>query len=144
LHRHENGGIAQRDERIPYGRRRLHQLVGDPARELVLEEAKALPQHVTVRLPTHAGLEGRRKHLILEEFVNEDDRRARNEYHERHPYKQSGVIAEKARSCRCALHEVDQLGDESREQYLAQGRQQVEKKDEREHRPYRPDEMPIE
>jgi hypothetical protein len=102
-----------------------------------------LPQHVTVRLPTHAGLERGRKDLILEKFVNEDDGRPCDEYHERHPHKQSGVIAEKARSCRCAFHEVDQLGDESREQYLADGRQQIEKEDQRESWPYRSNEMPI-
>src|SRR6516164_9799705 len=77
--------------------------------ELILEEAEALSENVTVCLPAHLGLEWRRKHLTFEEFVTEDDRRARDEDHERHPHQNSGMVVEKARRNGSDLHEVDQL-----------------------------------
>src|SRR5215469_2759130 len=96
-----------------------------------------------MRLPAHAGLERRRKDLILEKLVNEDDRRPRDEYHERHPHKQSGMIGKETRRGCGAFHEVDQLGNERGKQHLANGGQQIEKEDQRKRWPYRCDEVPI-
>jgi hypothetical protein len=52
------------------------------------------------------------------------------------------MIAKETRRGRSAFHKVDQLGDKSGEQHL-NGRQQIEKEDQRKCWPYRLDEVPV-
>ena len=144
LHGDKHRRIAQHHERVAQCRCGLHQLIGDAAGELVLEEAETLPQHVGVGLPSHAGLERRRQDLALEKLVHENDRRSRNEHDERHPQQKAGVIAKKARGRRRRFHHVDQLRDEGREQHLTHRCQEIEEENKCECRPDWLDEVPIE
>jgi len=95
-------------------------------------------------LPAYPGLKRGREHLVLEHFVGKGDERARYEHYEQHPQQHANMVAEELRRTRGPLHKIDQLRNESREQYFAYGREQVEKENEKEYRPNRRDKVPIE
>ena len=144
LHGNEHGGVAELQDQIAHRRRRLHQFVGHPAREVVLKETEALAQHVPVRLPAHPRLERRGEHLALGQLVSHENDRPGDQHDERHPEQEPRVLGEER--CRIGYppEQVDKVGDELSERHLGQGREQVEDQDHQERRPDGRDEMPVE
>ncbi len=144
LHGNEHGGVAELQDRIAHRRRRLHQFVGHPAREVVLKETQALAQHVPVRLPAHPRLERRREHLALGQLVSHKNDRPGDQHDERHPQQEPRVLGEER--CRIGYppEQVDKVGDELSERHLGQGREQVEDQNHQKCRPDGRDEMPVE
>ncbi len=121
----------------------LHHPVGDPAGEIVVEEAQALPYHVVVHQPARAVAQARHDRLVDQQIVQPGEQRPRHQRDRRHPEQFAGMTAEEVRSRSLGQH-VDDAPEEVEHRHFHQGKQQTGDQRGQQDRPQRPQIMQIE
>ena len=141
LHGGVPDGIDHLHHRIAQRRRGLHDLVGDAAGEVVLEEAQALAQHVAVRQPAHAVGHRPGDDLVLDQVVGRGNMglatTATNAIHSRI----AAMVAMKIWRRLGGLHHVDEAADEGHQRHLDERAEEARHQQHREGGPDRLDEV---
>ncbi len=131
------------DHRLPHRAAGLHDLVGDPAREVVLEERQALPQDVTVLLPAHHVHDIGVGSLIDEHRVHAERQGPGHHGDERHPKQRPAMQLEEFGGVRGSFGEIHDLADKSVKRDLDERSQHAKQHDERIDPPNGPQIVPV-
>jgi hypothetical protein len=144
LHAGVPDGVDHLHDRLAQAARRLHDLVGNSAGKVVLEEAEALTQHVAVREPAHAGRHRRGDGLVFDQVVRSGHQRPGNHGDEGHPQQHAAVLASEVGWRLRGLHQVDQVADERHQHHFDHRAGKACHQQYGKRRPERPDEVDIE
>ena len=150
-HQDDSAGAVDQDvpDRIRAGdhalaerRARLHDAVGDPPREIVLEERPALPHHVPVALPADQVRETGGDRLVRDQALQQKGTRPHQQEDERHAKElRPGLRQQRAR--RMVRDQRHHAPDEDRDRRVERSHHEA-REEQRHHQPARlPRVMPI-
>ncbi len=141
---HEPDGVDQLHGAVTQRAAGLDDLVGDAAGEVVVEGAKALPQHMPVGLPANERGEVGDDHLVLDEVMEAERERPGDQRDKAHPEQQQPVLLKEVLRRAGVLHQVDQLADVGKQRHLDDGADEAGSDEDREPRPHLPEVVEIE
>ena len=133
--RHEPECVDRLHHRFPQRGSGLHDLVGDAPGEVVLEEGKALAQHVAMRLPAdqvgQAGHDG----LVDQQGMQPEDQGPQDQRDESHDRKGAAMFGKEGRGRLGFAHQIDDLAEEGEKRDLDQRGAEADQHDGAQQRP---------